>query len=422
MYKAIMTLCAVGAGLALTAGPAEAQGWLDRAKKTAKDKIEQRVDQRTGEAIDKAIDGGEKAVKCAATDKECIQKAKAAGKTVDTSEPAAASENAESEAAAPKAARAKTPRPGEGAWLNYDFKPGERPLFVDDFSKDNIGDFPRRLELHRGNMEVIESQGTRWLRAAETGRFWIPLPDTLPERFTMEFDYSGISKYELKLQFHGDPNNPVDHVVVGSWGSGIHGDEVEAKAKMPEDIEERTVKVRVMADGRYVKVYVDSQRVANVPNANMGRTNRIHVELPAYGEDVVGLIANIRVMAGGRDLYDALAADGRVATQGIYFATGSDVIQAESTPTLKEIAAMLTEHGDLKLLIEGHTDNVGNAAANKTLSEQRAAAVKAYLVAQHGIDAARLETAGHGDAKPAAPNTTHEGRQQNRRVELVKVN
>ena len=83
---------------------------------------------------------------------------------------------------------------------------------------------------------------------------------------------------------------------------------------------------------------------------------------------------------------------------------------------------MLTEHGDLKLVIEGHTDNVGNAAANRTLSEQRAAAVKAYLVAQHGIDAARLETAGHGDAKPAAPNTTHEGRQQNRRVELVKAN
>ena len=81
---------------------------------------------------------------------------------------------------------------------------------------------------------------------------------------------------------------------------------------------------------------------------------------------------------------------------------------------------MLAEHADLKLTIEGHTDNVGNAAANRALSEQRAAAVKAYLVEKHGIDAGRLQTAGFGDAKPAAPNATPEGRQQNRRVELVK--
>ena len=80
---------------------------------------------------------------------------------------------------------------------------------------------------------------------------------------------------------------------------------------------------------------------------------------------------------------------------------------------------MLTKHADLKLTIEGHTDNVGNPAANRTLSEQRAAAVKTYLVSK-GIDAARIETAGLGDTKPDAPNTTPEGRQQNRRVELVK--
>ena len=109
-----------------------------------------------------------------------------------------------------------------------------------------------------------------------------------------------------------------------------------------------------------------------------------------------------------------------MATQGILFATGSDVIRPESTPTLKEIAAMLSEHPDLKLTIEGHTDNVGADAANLALSEKRAAAVKATLVSQFGVSGDRLTTKGLGATKPSAPNTTAEGRQTNRRVELVK--
>jgi outer membrane protein OmpA-like peptidoglycan-associated protein len=87
---------------------------------------------------------------------------------------------------------------------------------------------------------------------------------------------------------------------------------------------------------------------------------------------------------------------------------------------LKEIAATLKEHGDLKILIEGHTDNVGAAASNLALSDQRAAAVKAALVADYGLSADRITTQGLGDTKPSAPNTTAAGRAQNRRVEIVK--
>jgi outer membrane protein OmpA-like peptidoglycan-associated protein len=174
-----------------------------------------------------------------------------------------------------------------------------------------------------------------------------------------------------------------------------------------------------MADGKYVKVYMNETRLANVPNANLGRSNRIVFDVAGSTEDPQ-FIGNISLMAGGRRLYDDLAEKGRVATQGIYFDTGSDHIRPESTPTLKEIAGMLQEHPDMTLIIEGHTDNVGSAPANLALSEKRAAAVLEALVDLFSIDAARLSAKGLGASKPTAPNTTPEGRQANRRVELVK--
>jgi len=92
----------------------------------------------------------------------------------------------------------------------------------------------------------------------------------------------------------------------------------------------------------------------------------------------------VRIAAGGRDLYDALARDGRVATQGILFAVDSDVIRPESTPRLKAIGDMLTRHKDLRLSIEGHTDADGEDTHNLDLSKRRAAAVKAFPVATYG--------------------------------------
>ena len=82
---------------------------------------------------------------------------------------------------------------------------------------------------------------------------------------------------------------------------------------------------------------------------------------------------------------------------------------------------MLEEHTDLRLSIEGHTDADGDDAFNQSLSERRAAAVKAHLVAQHAIDATRLDTAGFGESTPVSSNDTPEGKQQNRRVELVRL-
>ncbi|MBA3260237.1 MAG: OmpA family protein, partial [Gemmatimonadales bacterium] len=121
-----------------------------------------------------------------------------------------------------------------------------------------------------------------------------------------------------------------------------------------------------------------------------------------------------------KTIYDALSADGRWATQGILFDTGKSEVKPESTPTLKQIAAALKEHPELKVEIQGHTDNVGKADANLKLSQARAEAVKSSLTSEYGVGAGQLSAKGYGDTKPSGDNKSSEGRANNRRVELVK--
>jgi outer membrane protein OmpA-like peptidoglycan-associated protein len=120
------------------------------------------------------------------------------------------------------------------------------------------------------------------------------------------------------------------------------------------------------------------------------------------------------------DLAKQLAEKGSVALHGILFDTGKATIKPESKTALAPIGELLAQDQALKLEIQGHTDNVGAAAANLKLSQDRAAAVKAYLVATFSIPQERLTSAGFGDTKPVADNKTDAGRAQNRRVELVK--
>jgi outer membrane protein OmpA-like peptidoglycan-associated protein len=110
---------------------------------------------------------------------------------------------------------------------------------------------------------------------------------------------------------------------------------------------------------------------------------------------------------------------GHVAVYGIHFDTGKATILPDSEPILAQIKQLLEQRPDLKLRVEGHTDNVGSRAANQKLSDQRAAAVVSWLVA-HGVDKSRLAAQGFADTKPVGDNSSEEGRAQNRRVELVK--
>lgn len=105
------------------------------------------------------------------------------------------------------------------------------------------------------------------------------------------------------------------------------------------------------------------------------------------------------------------------AAQNIYFNTGKATLLSKSHKGLDEVAQILNDDTELKLAIDGHTDNTGADDLNQKLSESRANAVKAYLI-KKGIDQTRLVSSGYGEAQPVADNKTAAGRQQNRRVEL----
>lgn len=104
----------------------------------------------------------------------------------------------------------------------------------------------------------------------------------------------------------------------------------------------------------------------------------------------------------------------------ILFDTGKATIKPQSEQVLADIIDILNEYPNAKFTVDGHTDSTGGDALNQRLSESRALSVKEYLVA-HGVDEFRLSSAGHGENKPIASNSTRDGRAQNRRVEINLV-
>ncbi len=141
---------------------------------------------------------------------------------------------------------------------------------------------------------------------------------------------------------------------------------------------------------------------------------------PEYEMTAVLVKAMAQEMAASAQaMADAIAKTGRLDVYGITFATGQAAITPQSNQVLSDVLAVLTANADWKLRVEGHTDNVGDKAANQKLSDARARAVVAWLAGK-GIDATRLSAAGLGDTQPVGDNKTEEGRAQNRRVVLVR--
>ena len=125
------------------------------------------------------------------------------------------------------------------------------------------------------------------------------------------------------------------------------------------------------------------------------------------------------VMVSAAEMQKSISASGKVALYGIYFDFNQAELKPESAPTLTEMAALLKAEPNLKVLVVGHTDNVGAFEFNQDLSTRRAKAVAAELTAKYGIATDRLTPLGASFMAPVSTNSTDEGRKLNRRVELV---
>ena len=149
--------------------------------------------------------------------------------------------------------------------------------------------------------------------------------------------------------------------------------------------------------------------VSKIPDADGDGVNDEEDKCPS----VPGVASN----AGCPEIKTEVVRKVEFAAKNVFFVTGSYQLQKKSYASLNEVAQILKDNPTLKLDVEGHTDITGDAVKNQTLSENRAAAVKAYLVAQ-GVDGSRLTSAGYGSDRPIADNKTAAGKAKNRRVEL----
>lgn len=102
----------------------------------------------------------------------------------------------------------------------------------------------------------------------------------------------------------------------------------------------------------------------------------------------------------------------------VFFALNSDKVLPQYYADLDKLGKVIAKHPEYRFQIDGHTDDLGSELYNQALSERRAASIKRYLTRNYGIESERLLTRGYGENSPRFPNTTDEGRAQNRRVEI----
>jgi OOP family OmpA-OmpF porin len=310
----------------------------------------------------------------------------------------------------------------------WDFIPGERQLFFDDFSDMEDGDSPLHWKARGSAVGLRRKEDARQLVITKGDTKLEVNLKGLPKNFTIESDlafgpgtqhttlvqlYLGNAaetKLKVTLQVRGEKQG--DGLLIAS---NIR--EELGNVSFPFDLGEPLFLNFWMQEGR-LRVYVNRDRLVDANQIDLGNVDRLWLEFQPYDGPIV--ISRFRVAESAPEFGRTIMNNGRYVTHGIHFALDSDQLKPESAPVLKMVAAGMTTNPPLKLLIEGHTDSSGDAKHNLDLSERRAAAVKNALVSQYGIAADRLTTAGLGATKPAGSNETAEGRFSNRRVEFVK--
>lgn len=331
------------------------------------------------------------------------------------------------------------PKPSLAVYSKFDFVPGEKIIFFDDFSQDNVGDFPA-LWFSNGSGEVVSLNNFagKWLNITAAGCYY-PERDLLTtENFTVEFDM--IMNYQ-----EGETFDVGFYLVSGNIKNPSDGGAIPGMAGVKSEITYRGIDLSGYADGNYtinsssefvipsgekvhysywiqkqrIRVYVNEKKVIDSPRILPAgfKYNILRFELG----DSKPFISNFRVAAGLSDTRNKLITEGRLVSYGIYFDVNKDIVKPESYGTLKEIATALTENPGVRVKIIGHTDSDGDDAKNLDLSKRRADSVKNELAKSFGIDASRLEIDGKGESQPVAPNDSPANKALNRRVEFIKL-
>lgn len=381
---------------ALASAPVGHAGLGDALKKKVGDKAAKKAE----EAVDKS------------TEKPAAEKAEPASAGTEATKPAG--ESGQPGGSGEKVSAVST---------KFDFIPGDSVMFADDFTQDDLGEFPARWKLSTGTFEVAETEGQRWMRCvSEDGviRMKVPSMSALPEFWTLEFDFFGVEPLGNGIFVRGlAPERQ-------AWeASYFNGDNVTFRSGTVYSSTriEGTVPGRhhlmFMARGTAIKAYLDRQRLVNVPDVSEEAGMPNVIEFRFFSPSKL-MITNVRFAQGCRPAKDMLA-KGKLVTYGILFASGSDVVLPESAPILRQIASYLEANPTTRLKITGHTDNVGSPASNLDLSKRRAASVARVLGEQFAIAADRFATDGKGDTQAVASNAKAEGRAMNRRVEFAKL-
>ena len=328
-------------------------------------------------------------------------------------------------------------------YSKYDFVPGEKVIFFDDFTNTNPGDFPANWNTN-GSGEVITTNlfPGHWFNIKREGSTSLDEGIKLPDNYTVEFDVichsSGVEGENINFGFYMyNAANPKDlsegGAVPGRVGikmefgyratysaydeTGYTIDGINEEAVMKSDTKYR---LSFWVQKTRLRVYFDQTKIFDLPKvipAGM-QYNMMRFELWNSGDP---LVTNFRIAAGLPDMRNKLLTEGKLVSYGIYFDVNKDIVKPESYGTLKGIADVLKENPTVKVKIVGYTDSDGADPANLDLSKRRAAAVKSELVKNFSIDGSRLESDGKGETNPVAPNDTPVNKALNRRVEFIKL-
>lgn len=317
-------------------------------------------------------------------------------------------------------------------YQNYDFVPGDKVLFEDNFADDRDGEFPSHWELRAGQGVLNKLNGELVMKLTEGNYARVkPRMKTevyLTDPFTLEYDMyfipgayglmSFLMYNDKQAGFEKEASVQVSNSEV-SFNGQVSFSKALPKELSYENFDNKWHHIAIAFKNKQMKVYVDQFRVLLVPD-----TKEVYdkVELGGIGaEDHPMVFKNVRIAAGGdMNMIGKKFTESKIVTHGINFDIDKSTIKPESMGTLNMIVQVMKDNPDIKFQVGGHTDNSGTAAHNLTLSQQRADAVKDQLL-KMGIDASRLTAKGFGDTKPISDNSTLEGKANNRRVEFVKM-